>query len=258
MYAKTRKFDSKSLLVICLLLCLVSQKGFAQSTIDTALFKMNTSAFSEKVGNFLGSINKRFQKKTSNLLNKCEKQERKIYKSLLNTSDSLLARSRLSSIALEYDSLHSQLRSDSSIRVRVYNPALDSMRIALIISNPSDNNIQRANELQSSFDKSLSVQKFINARRERIKSELRNSNAIRSLHQIDKRAYYYQQQISDYKLMGGSFLQLPTRNKSRSSKWLPLQYPEWKCKSGKVKRQYRIFKSGLRGRAWHFIEGYVR
>lgn len=193
----TQKPFFKGLLLLLLIQGANYKNGNCQVISDPSPQQYNTARFSNKAIRLLDGLNKNLDKKTVKFLAVCEKNERKLLKKLSNTKDSVLAKSKLSSLSKEYDSIRKTIKDSLINYPMTYNPQLDSIRIALkTFSN--DSGAQKALTLRNNFNSSELIKRTIKNRRENIETHFASSDRYKALLKLNKSAFYYQQQLLEY------------------------------------------------------------
>ncbi len=149
-------------------------------------------------------INDKLDKKAEKVLKAFEKQERKFYSKLINTKDSVIARTRMAQLNNQYSSLKNTLTGKTK-KIQQYLPALDSIQGVLSFldskdpTGPLKNVLEKTKALQQNFDKSEKVKEFIKQRKRQLTDLVGNSMPAKALKNLNKKVYYYSQQVKEYK-----------------------------------------------------------
>jgi hypothetical protein len=185
--------------------------------------KLRTEQFFERVNSkTLGSIEKKYNNLQNNIscysvksLEKLQKQEAKILKKLM-LKDSLAAKQLLSNGINKYTRLINQVKEpvNTSGLLNSYMPKLDSMQNAFAFLNKSGAGIpgvpvdkleqvkglsDQMKNLQVQLQTATNIQKFVKERKEQLREQLDKFQLGNELKSWNKKAYYYQQQLSEYK-----------------------------------------------------------
>lgn len=154
----------------------------------------------------LDKLEEKIVAKSEKTLHHLQKQEEKIYRKQLDSKDSLIAREKLAGIKTKYGELQDKLEKPApaaSIHARKYLPHLDTLSTAFKFLNTGDNNINPALSEIGSFEARLQqaeeIKRFIQERRDQLKQHLEQFQLLKELKQFNKEAYYYAEQIREYK-----------------------------------------------------------
>jgi len=170
---------------------------------------------------YLGTISKKSEKaiegldkQTEKYLDKLERQERKIQKKLAKI-DSVAAKNIFTDADKKYQQLRNQLKTKAETttkRVGQYLPWLDSASTSLkyLDNNPLVKGIgansakvkgalSQVRALESQFKQAANVKDFIKQRKEYLKERLQRYDLGKELKNYNKTAYYYSQQINEYR-----------------------------------------------------------
>jgi hypothetical protein len=152
-------------------------------------------------------------KQTEKYLDKLEKQELKL-KAKLSKVDSLAAHNIFASSAAQYQAIHNKIKSKAARVLKgsgQYLPWLDSAGTSLkfLSNNPLGavngnaakitGALGKVKQLESQFAQAGSVKEFIRQRKEYLTEQLKNYNLGSELKKYNQTAYYYTQQINEYK-----------------------------------------------------------
>ena len=178
----------------------------------------------EKLQQLPGKFFKQTEKKYDRLAEKLDKQnqkilarfqqsEKKLYKKLAKT-DSTKAKQLIAQSQEQYNQLKEKLNNPSQhIRppLQEYLPRTDSLQTLLNFTQQYQEQLPNLNlpQLQQTREKikavqeqiraSTDIKKFLRERKEQLKNSLQNTAIANQLKQINKQAFYYQQQIQEYK-----------------------------------------------------------
>jgi len=154
-------------------------------------------------------------KQTEKYLAKLEKQERRLQKKLAKI-DSLAAKNVLANTEQKYRDLENRIKNKSESLLHKgsqYLPWLDSARTSLKFletKNPVTGAIttnqakltgalSKVKELENQFKQAANVKDFIRQRKEYLKQQLQHYNLGNELKNYNQTAYYYSQQINEYR-----------------------------------------------------------
>jgi len=166
----------------------------------------------------IGSVNKQYErlskridKQTSNYLQKLEKKETQLKKELAK-KDSLKAEQVFGNVKEKYSKLQQQLQNKTGKLqgLNSYIPGLDSINTAskylsrLKSINPAQLTqltalSQTTNNLQQQLQSATNIQQLLKDRQQQLQQVLGQYNISQQLQSFNKQAYYYQQQITEYK-----------------------------------------------------------
>lgn len=178
---------------------------------DTAqLSQRLPSRYLEQVASRAGQLEQKLDKKTAKALQKWQKQEDRIQRKLVK-KDSLKAITIFSNTKQQYKQLEEKLQSKTSLKQ--YIPALDSMSSSMkflqqnprLLSNAKgaqqklSDAVSKVNGLEEQFQKAEEVKTFLKERKQFLKEQLQNLGFARELKKLNKQAYYYQAQITEYR-----------------------------------------------------------
>lgn len=198
-------------------LLLATQVGRAQQirpdsmlAMEDKLSKQYLSAIADKSDKYVEKIDKQTQR----YLAKLEKQEAKIQKKL-SKIDSLASMDIFGNAQQQYQQLQNKLKAKTGAVGRVagqYLPWLDSAGTSLkfLEQYPLAKNLQagmasvraasgKIKALQQELKQAADVKDFIRQRKEYLRERLAKYDLGNSLKKYNQTAYYYSQQISEYK-----------------------------------------------------------
>ncbi len=157
------------------------------------------------------ALSKRIDKQTTNYLQKLEKKETRLKKELAK-KDSLKAEQTFGNVKDRYAKLQQQLQNKTGKLqgLNSYIPGLDSINTAskylsqLKSINPTQLTQltalnQTTNNLQQQLQSATNIQQLLKDRQQQLEQALNQYGITKQLQSFNKQAYYYQQQITEYK-----------------------------------------------------------
>ena len=194
-------------ILLCLLLThyeVISQwlPGQNGDTLLAARYVKDINVKSErldqKLDKYTGKVLKKVQKQESDLRKKLEKQ------------DSVTAAIVFGNTEWQFKQLQQRLRNTRSIKH--YIPAFDTINtfIKFMQENPQlaattkesvklKETLAKVNGLGSRLEKAEEVKKFLKERRQYLNDQLQNPGFAKQLKKLNKQAYYYGEQLNEYK-----------------------------------------------------------
>jgi len=205
-------------LILLLLLCCAGMlPGFAQEVPDSNSHSANkiTQQYIASVDGKAAKVSADIDKQTEKYLAKLEKQEARLKKKLSKV-DSLAAHNIFADSKAQYDDIRHKIANKSSQLIKNtgrYFPWADSAGTSLqflsgknpLISNVNGNAaklqgaLSKVKELENQFKQAASIKDFIRQRKELLQQQLKNYNLGSELKKYNQTAYYYTQQINDYR-----------------------------------------------------------
>jgi len=199
-------------LPVLLLLCLTA---VAQDLPNPALAgnEKVTEKYINAVDHKADYLSGELDKQTEKYLNKLEKQEARLKKRLAKV-DSLAAHNIFVNTAAQYQSIQNKIKSKTDRVLKgsgQYLPWLDSAGTSLkfLSNNPLVNvngnaakitgALSKVKLLENQFAQAGSVKEFIRQRKEYLSEQLKNYNLGSELKKYNQTAYYYTQQVNEYK-----------------------------------------------------------
>lgn len=157
-----------------------------------------------------GKLEDRLDKHTAKALQQWQKQEARIKRKLAKT-DSAKAVAVFGNAKQQYEQLEQKLQSKASLQQ--YIPSLDTLSSSLkflqqnpqLLSNAKEAKeklttaLSKVNGMQGKFQQAEEVKQFIKQRRELLKNQLGNLGVAKELKKLNKQAYYYSEQLNEYK-----------------------------------------------------------
>ena len=191
--------------------CIAQSSPDSLMTMSSKLQAKYLNAVSEKSA----KASEQIDKQTEKYLAKLEKQEMRLKKKLAKI-DSLAAKNVFAGAELQYKDLENKIKSKSDNLLHKggqYLPWLDSASTSLKFfetKNPLTGAIagnqakltgalSKVKELENQFKQAASVKDFIRQRKEYLKQQLQNYNLGSELKNYNQTAYYYSQQINEYR-----------------------------------------------------------
>ncbi len=200
-----------------LILAILSVFGFletaAQSalTADTLLPAKTSSQYINAVSEKADKISNKMDEQTDRYLARLQKQEAKLQKKL-SKIDSLAAHNIFSNAQSQYEQLRQDVKNKSAKLLRStgqYMPWVDSAGNAMQFLantklgpvNPAQikGALAKVKELEAQLKQAENVKEFIRQRKEYLKQQLQQYHLGSALKNYNKEAYYFTQQINDYK-----------------------------------------------------------
>jgi len=170
-----------------------------------------TAKYINRVSNQAGEMNEKIDQKSSQALAQFEKTRNKII-SKLEKIDSNAAKSILQQSQTMYTTLLNSLNSPQK-RITQYVPFLDSVGTSLkfldknkdllaktgAIQGQLEGAMSKVGSLQDQFQKADQIKQFLDEQKKYLTDKLENNGLTRQLNRLSKNAYYYGQQIREYK-----------------------------------------------------------
>ena len=198
------------LLLVTGMYCQAQQRADSLLAMSSKLQTKYLDAVAEKSAKATEQIDRQTEK----YLAKLEKQEMKLKKKLTKI-DSSAAKRIFENAGREYKEMGNKLKDKSSKllgKTGKYLPWLDSAGTSLkyLRNNPLMTNMKggeaklagavgKLNELKQQLGQAASVKDFIRQRKEYLKEQLRTYNLGSELKKYNQTAYYYSQQINEYR-----------------------------------------------------------
>jgi hypothetical protein len=189
----------------------VAETG-TSSTVKLAadVSKLSTqSSLLENLDKSIVNLSNKATKKSANILNRLRRKELKLM-SQLSVGDSIVLK-QIQSGFDEYNGLLSQVQTASKgTLLAKYNPHLDSLRTSLSFlshvhsdyaKSKSKEVLDKLDLLENKFQTAADVSTFLKRRRELLSKYISNSRLARQFNDYNKQAFYFNQQMSDYKTL---------------------------------------------------------
>ena len=190
--------------------CIAQQNPDSILAMSNKLSQRYISAVSEKSEKVSGQIDKQTEK----YLAKLEKQETRL-KRKLGKIDSLAANRIFADAKQQYQDINDKVKNKSAQlqnKAGKYLPWLDSASTSLkfLAKNPIAGKLggdaaklkdamSKVKELENQFKQAASVKDFIRQRKGYLKEQLQSYNLGSELKKYNQTAYYYSQQLNDYR-----------------------------------------------------------
>lgn len=182
--------------------------SIAQTPPDTATGQVSLQ-YLHAVADKAGSLEQKLDRKTEKMLARLQKQEAKM-KSKLARIDSAAASNVFGNADAKYKELEAKL--NGSLK-GPYVAKLDSFATSInfLQNNPQlltqvketkqklDDALSKVNGLKDQLNKAEAVKKFLKERRQFLKEQLSKFGFAKQLKKLNKEAYYYAQQVNEYK-----------------------------------------------------------
>ncbi|MBS1578293.1 MAG: hypothetical protein JST29_01480 [Bacteroidetes bacterium] len=197
--------------IVILLLLLATNVAIAQ--LDS-LYSKGISLQTKLIGSITKhyeNLSKRIDKQTAGYIKKLEKKELQLKKELAK-KDSLKAEQVFGNVQDKYKKLQQQLQNKTGKLqgLNSYIPGLDSINTAskclsqLKSINPTQLTQLKelsntTNNLQQQLQSATNIQQILKDRKQQLEQALSQNNITKQLQSFNKQAYYYQQQITEYK-----------------------------------------------------------
>jgi hypothetical protein len=150
------------------------------------------------------SIEQKLEKSTEKYLNKLQKQEKKL-RAKMRKKDSVLARQLFDGVEEKYLALKGKPEKLSEY-IHVYSPLLDTLTTALKflktnkINNPELQQVlSRFSSMQDWLNQTAVVKQFLSERKQFLNENLQKLGMPELLKGFQKQAYYYAQQVREYR-----------------------------------------------------------
>jgi hypothetical protein len=199
---------------IMVLLCLHGKILFAQDSIPL------TERIANFPGRFFSAINKKagqledkLVSNTEKTLKRLAKQEARLKKKL-SAKDSLVAEQLFGNISEKYASLRKGLTGKLQPGSGEYIPYVDTLKTSLqfltsaygnqtgVLSgklSEANASLSKLNDFQSKLRQADQIRTYLRQRRAQLKEQLDRFGLVKQFQQYNKQAYYYSQQIHEYK-----------------------------------------------------------
>jgi hypothetical protein len=176
------------------------------SKLDSIFNKLDPQQWAAAVKKKVSRLEEKLIAKSEKTLRKLQKEEEKIYKKLLASKDSAVAKLQLEQVRIRYTSLQKLLKNPATIsarNVKDYVPYLDTLSSAFkFLSNQGGaikDALSKVESLNGRLQQAVDVKQFIRERKEQLKQQLENLGLVKELKKFNKEAFYYAQQVKEYK-----------------------------------------------------------
>lgn len=203
----------------CVALCVMLLLCFnAQANIDTTKQSVSNTTVDARVLKGLDkqyiSLEAKLDKQSARLLNQLQRQEARLYKKLSKVDSVKAATLFTEDIKEQYTSLQSKLQTKADqlkrFPLKEYIPGIDSVQTSLSflsknVNLPTEKIEQveavseKLKDVQAELQKANDIQAFVRQREAQLKEQLMNTGILKSFKSVNKKVFYYQQQLAEYK-----------------------------------------------------------
>ncbi len=169
-----------------------------------------SSKYLDIVSSKAGKLEAKLDKQSLKALQQWQRQEAGIKRKLAKT-DSLKAVAIFGNTEQQYEQLEQKLQSKAPLQQ--YIPSLDSISSSLKFLHQNPQLLSSAKEakeklgtalskvkgMEGKFQQAEDIKQFIKERRELLKNQLGNLGFAKELKKLNKQAYYYSEQLNEYK-----------------------------------------------------------
>jgi hypothetical protein len=198
------KFHQRSLLILFTIFCLQSQ---AQDDLTSTNIP---AKYIDRVTSLTGKLQEQLTKKSEKALQKLKDWEKRSQKKLAK-KDSLKAANIFGDAKEKYQRLEERLKNPGSSHH--YIPSLDTLATSIkflqenstLVSTTKDatqklkNAVGNIDELKTRFQNAEEIKKFLKERSQFLRTQLSESGLGKELKKLNKQAYYFNQQLNEYK-----------------------------------------------------------
>jgi hypothetical protein len=195
------------LLLTAIFFC-ISHCSIAQDSLS--FNKTISDNYLEIVAGKAGKVEEKLDRQSQKALERFQKQEARLYNKL-SKIDSSKATALLNKATDQYKSLEQRL--EKGLLSKSYNASLDTVFTSLKflqqnsewLSKSKDARVKlqqaigKVGGLKSKFQKAEEIKKFLKERRQYLKEQLNQLGFAKELKKLNKQAYYFSQQINEYK-----------------------------------------------------------
>ncbi len=190
--------------------CLAQSAPDSLTLISSKLGQQYVSVINDKAEKMSGQL----EKQTEKYLSKLEKQEARLQKKLAKI-DSLAANKIFVDAKQQYEQIQGKIKNKSAQlrnQTQRYLPWLDSSASSLSFLQKNavlsglkgdatklNGAVAQVKALQNQLKQAASVKEFIQERKEYLKQQLQQYNLSNELKKYNQTAYYYSQQINEYR-----------------------------------------------------------
>lgn len=200
-------------IVLWLTLLLISNISFSQDVLPVNEITGSIPIrFLEQVKQQSQKLERKLLLRTENALTKLAKREARLQRKLAK-KDSLQAELLFGDVSANYRQLLESLKDTiaSSERTISYLPHLDTLKTSLaflsanslglsnVQTEPIRDALQSVQKLEGHLQKTEQIKKFLSERRALLKQQLSQFNLVRDFTRYNKQAYYYGQQLQEFK-----------------------------------------------------------
>jgi hypothetical protein len=196
-------------LLVAAVLLTLTYSSHAQDSINTVPPSPASYAqYIEQISSMADRLDEQITSQTTKYLQRLQKQEAKL-QSKLRKKDSLAAANLFSKSAEKYTVLKQKINNKSSqlaVKGRKYFPALDSLGTSLKFLQQyrssgaaAKETLSKLNNMENSLQQADDISQFIQERRQVLATQLQSYGMAGDMKQFNKDAYYYSQQLQEYK-----------------------------------------------------------
>jgi hypothetical protein len=200
---------------ILLLLSILTVVAYAQQQENNLFNKLSNAATKidtkliTKLNNQYKKTDDRLTKQSTKWLSKLQKEETKLKLKLAKT-DSAKAEQVFGDINSRYNKMKADLNKQDA-KVKQYIPSLDSLATTakflqqnanLSLGGDSKKILQFSKtigDVQQKMQQATNLKKQVQQHKEQLKQQLQNTPIAKQLQKLNKQAYYYNQQVNEYK-----------------------------------------------------------
>ncbi len=205
------------------------QKGIIDSSSQKAkqFFDKIDAKVLDKLNKKYTRLQKRLVKSSLQSLASLKKSENKIYKKILS-QDSIAAKRFITDAEKNYAKLNDLIlaNTDKAAGLKQYIPRLDSLENAFAFLNKSTKDIPGISDdklsqvralskqlqgIQSQFRNTAHIQRYLQEQKKQLKGHLEKLKLGKEITSWNKKAYYYQQQVQEFKALTNNQEELEKR-----------------------------------------------
>ncbi|GAC1604154.1 MAG: hypothetical protein NVS3B8_15080 [Chitinophagaceae bacterium] len=205
------------LLITALVLSSYFNTSFAQESSPSKI-EQSVNTISDRALHIMDNkytlLDKMIQKQTEKMLRRMQRKEETLQKKL-QSIDSVKSKALFANTQSKYQQLLLQLKTplDKNIHnpLKEYIPGLDSVQTALQFLQHNNINLpvdklqslqglgDKIQKAEGSMQKANEIQQYVKEREQQLKTQLENTGLAKQLLSINKEAFYYRQQLTEYK-----------------------------------------------------------
>jgi hypothetical protein len=196
--------------VVMLLACILNiERAAAQDNAG------RTEQYISLPGRFLERVNEKASRLEDNILNKTNKaliqlsKEEARLKKKVSRKDPARASQLFQDATLQYSNLQQKITNKACLtKGKAYIPFLDTLTTSLhffernaafLNSSSVQQSLLRIDKMKSRFQQANEIQQYLQNRRNQLRDQLGKLNMLKELKQYNKKLYYYQAQIEEYR-----------------------------------------------------------
>jgi hypothetical protein len=190
---------------LTIILFCISHYSIAQDSLS-----FNKTISDNYLETVAGKVEEKLDRQSQKALERFQKQEARLYQKL-SKIDSSKAAALLNKGTDQYKSLEQRL--ENGMLSKSYNASLDTVFTSLKFLQQNSECLSKSKDareklqqaigkvggLESKFQKAEEIKKFLKERRQYLKKQLNNLGFAKELKKLNKQAYYFSQQINEYK-----------------------------------------------------------